>query len=507
MTQTPASSGPNDITAQDEVAGLCSDLIRIDTSNRGDNAGPGERRAAEHVAALLADVGLEPTVLESDPGRTSVITRIEGEHPGRPALLLHGHLDVVPADAADWRVDPFSGQIDGQIDGQMNDGRDEPCVWGRGAVDMKDMDAMILSVVRQRMREGRRPPRDVVLAFLADEEAGGSYGARWLVDNHPGLFEGVTEAVGEVGGFSVTLGGQRLYLVQTAEKGMAWLRLTARGTAGHGSMLQPDNAVTELAETVARIGRHDWPVRLTPAVEAFLAEACAALGIEYGPEAYRQVIDKIGSLSRLTGATLRNTLNPTVLKAGYKVNVVPQVATADVDGRFLPGHEDEFFAEVDSLLGPGVGREFIHHDIALETTFDGDLCDAMTGALLAEDPGARVVPYCLSGGTDAKSFDRRACAASGSRCPRSRPTRTSPACSTALTSASRCPPSSSGRGSGRLPRPLRLTDCPPQPGPARQPGPAAPQPGPSGPQPEPGPRAPGSSFRRIAIGVHPVVLS
>ncbi len=426
MTQTPVTSGHHKITAQDEVAGLCSDLIRIDTSNRGDNAGPGERRAAEHVAALLAEVGLEPTVLDSAPGRTSVVTRIRGEHPDRPALLIHGHLDVVPADAADWQVDPFSGHIGTAADvgaggaerttgiasppstgtSTSTSTGDEACVWGRGAVDMKDMDAMILAVVRQRLREGRRPPRDVVLAFLADEEAGGSYGARYLVDNHPGLFEGVTEAVGEVGGFSVTLGGQRLYLIQTAEKGMAWLKLTARGTAGHGSMLQPDNAVTELAETVARIGRHEWPVRLTPAVEAFLAEACTALGIEYGAEAYRQVIDKIGSLSRLTGATLRNTLNPTVLKAGYKVNVVPQIATADVDGRFLPGHEDEFFAEVDSLLGPGVQREFIHHDIALETTFDGDLCDAMTAALLAEDPGARVVPYCLSGGTDAKSFSR-----------------------------------------------------------------------------------------------------
>jgi acetylornithine deacetylase/succinyl-diaminopimelate desuccinylase-like protein len=424
MTQTPASSGHNDITAQDEVAGLCSDLIRIDTSNRGDNTGPGERRAAEYVAGLLAEVGLEPTVLESAPGRTSLVARIAGEHPERPALLLHGHLDVVPADAADWQVDPFSGHIGTAADAGTSSTssttgpgsgastsantstEEEACVWGRGAVDMKDMDAMILAVVRQRLREGRRPPRDVVLAFLADEEAGGSYGARYLVDNHPGLFEGVTEAVGEVGGFSVTLGGQRLYLVQTAEKGITWLKLTARGTAGHGSMLQPDNAVTELAETVARMGRHEWPVRLTPSVEAFLAEACAALGIEYGPQAYRQVIDKIGSLSRITGATLRNTLNPSVLKAGYKVNVVPQVATAEVDGRFLPGYEDEFFAEVDSLLGPGVQREFIHHDIALETTFDGDLCDAMTAALVAEDPGAKVVPYCLSGGTDAKSFSR-----------------------------------------------------------------------------------------------------
>ncbi len=236
MTQNPATGTP---TAQDEVAGLCSDLIRIDTSNRGDHSGPGERLAAEHVAELLDEVGLESTMLESHPGRTSVVARIAGEDSQRPALLIHGHLDVVPADAADWRVPPFSGDV--------SDG----CVWGRGAVDMKDMDAMILAVIRQRLREGRRPPRDIVLAFVADEEAGGSWGARWLVDNHPELFEGVTEAIGEVGGFSVTIGGRRLYLLQTAEKGIAWLRLTAHGTAGHGSMLQPDNAVTELAEAVA----------------------------------------------------------------------------------------------------------------------------------------------------------------------------------------------------------------------------------------------------------------
>ena len=394
MTQNAAPGSTPGRSAQDEVATLCSDLIRIDTTNRGDNSGPGERQAAEHVAGLLADVGLEPAIFESDQGRASVVTRMAGEDPSRPALLIHGHLDVVPADAADWQVHPFSGEVSGG------------CVWGRGAVDMKDMDAMTLAVVRQRMREGRRPPRDVVLAFLADEEAGGTYGARWLVDNHPGLFEGVTEAIGEVGGFSVTLAGRRLYAIQIAEKGMAWLRLTARGTAGHGSMLQPDNAITELAETVARIGRHEWPLRLTPAVEEFMAAACAAFGIDYTPEVLPQILDKVGSMSRLTGATLRNTLNPTVLNAGYKVNVVPQVATADVDGRFLPGYEEEFFAEVDSLLGPHVTREFIHHDIALETTFDGDLCDAMTAALLAEDPEGKVIPYCLSGGTDAKSFSR-----------------------------------------------------------------------------------------------------
>jgi acetylornithine deacetylase/succinyl-diaminopimelate desuccinylase-like protein len=391
---TPAPAAPRGTSAQDEVAGLASDLIRIDTTNLGDHSGPGERAAAEHVAALLAEAGLEPTVLESHPKRASVVARIEGEDSSRPALLIHGHLDVVPADPDDWQVHPFSGET--------RDG----CVWGRGAVDMKDMDAMMLAVIRQRQAEGRRPPRDVVLAFLADEEAGGNYGAGWLVDNHPELFEGVTEAIGEVGGFSTMIGDRRLYLIQTAEKGIAWLRLTTRGTAGHGSMLQSDNAITELAEAVARLGRHEWPARLTPAVQAFLEGACRALGIDFIQNDTTEVLAKIGPIARMIGATLTSTVNPTMLNAGYKVNVIPQSATAQVDGRFLPGHEEEFLQEVDRVLGPGVQREFVHHAIAVETTFDGDLCTAMTDALLAEDPEAQIVPYCLSGGTDAKSFSR-----------------------------------------------------------------------------------------------------
>jgi acetylornithine deacetylase/succinyl-diaminopimelate desuccinylase-like protein len=387
MTANPA-------TAQDEVVDICRDLIRIDTSNPGDHSGPGERHAAEHVAALLAEVRLESRLLESHPKRTSVVARIEGQDRTRPALLIHGHLDVVPANAPDWRHHPFAGEI---ADG---------CIWGRGAIDMKDMDAMMLAVVRQRRREGRPPARDVVLTFTADEEAGGTWGARWLVDHHPDLFEGVTEAVGEVGGFSLTLGRQRLYLLQVAEKGMAWMRLTARGTAGHGSMIQPDNAVTELAEAIGRLGRHEWPVRLLPSVQAFLEGAAEALGIEFIRNDPGLLLSKIGTVSRVVGATLRNTVNPTVLKAGYKVNVVPQAATAEVDGRFLPGYEDEFYAELDRALGPGVTREFIHTDIALETTPDGALYDAMTSALTAEDPEAKVIPYCLSAGTDAKSFSR-----------------------------------------------------------------------------------------------------
>ena len=391
---TDNTSSIRGTAAQDEVAALASDLIRIDTSNTGDHSGPGERAAAEHVAALLAEAGLEPKVYESHEKRASVVARIAGADSERPALLIHGHLDVVPADARDWRVHPFSGEI--------SDG----CVWGRGAVDMKDFDAIVLATLRQRLAEGRRPPRDIVLAFLADEEAGGTWGARWLVDNHQDLFEGVTEAIGEVGGFSVTIGGKRLYLLQTAEKGMAWMRLTARGTAGHGSMLQPDNAVTEVAEAIARIGRHEWPIRETEAAFAFAKEACEALGVDFNPDDVTSVLAKLGPISRMISATLTNTANPTMLSAGYKVNVIPQLASAQVDGRFLPGHEEEFFHEIDALAGPGVQRDFVHHDIAVETTFDGDLVAAMHAALEVEDPAGRMVPYCLSGGTDAKSFSR-----------------------------------------------------------------------------------------------------
>jgi acetylornithine deacetylase/succinyl-diaminopimelate desuccinylase-like protein len=380
--------------AEEEVVAICRDLIRIDTTNPGDHSGPGERKAAEYVAGLLSEVGLAPAVLESHQKRTSLVARIEGKNSSRPALLIHGHLDVVPANAIDWEQHPFGGEI---ADG---------CVWGRGAVDMKDMDAMVLAVVRQRLREGRKPDRDIVLAFTADEEAGGNWGAGFLVQQHPDFFDGVTEAIGEVGGFSVAVGDRRLYAVQTAEKGLAWMKLTANGTAGHGSMIHTDNAVTKLSEALARVGRHQWPTQLPDATLAFLAKASEALGVEFDPQDPASIIGKLGGMSRMIGATTQHTANPTGLKAGYKVNVIPQTAFGELDGRFLPGREEEFFAEIDRLLGSSVSREFIHHDIALETTADGDLWDAMSSALTAEDPDATVVPYCLSAGTDAKHFSR-----------------------------------------------------------------------------------------------------
>jgi acetylornithine deacetylase/succinyl-diaminopimelate desuccinylase-like protein len=267
------------------------------------------------------------------------------------------------------------------------------------------MHAITRWVIRDRVRTGRLPDRPIVLAFLADEEAGGVLGAHWAVQHHAHLFEGVTEAIGEVGGFSLTVRDDlRLYLVETAQKGIAWMRLTVEGTAGHGSMLSQKNAVTELAEAVARLGRHQWPVRMTPAVREFLDAASAACGVELDPENPEQLLGTLGSIGKIVGATVRNTTNPTMLKAGYKHNVIPGRAEAYVDGRFLPGQEGEFEATLDEVLGPKVKREYLVHDIAVETEFDGALVAAMSTALAAEDPAARTVPYCLSGGTDAKAF-------------------------------------------------------------------------------------------------------
>ncbi len=373
-----------------EVVDVCRELIRIDTSNYGDSEGPGERKAAEYVAALLDEVGIESRLYESQPGRTSVVAQWGGS--SGDGLLLHGHLDVVPAAAEDWQVDPFSGEIQ---DGYL---------WGRGAVDMKDFDAVLLSVVRARQRAGRVPERPITLCFTADEEAGGHQGAEVLVEEHAGEFEGCTEAVGEVGGFSATVRGHRVYLIEAAEKGMAWMRLTARGRAGHGSMINQDNAVSALTAAVARIGAHEWPVRLTPAMRTLLAAVGELAGTEATPENAQELVEEFGGAARMLGAVIRNTCNPTMLNAGYKVNVIPTEASAHVDGRFLPGFEDEFFATIAALVGDDIEIDYVSNQQPWETPYDGALVDAMTRSILAEDADAIVAPYLMSGGTDAKHF-------------------------------------------------------------------------------------------------------
>lgn len=381
-----------DITS--EVVEIVRDLIRIDTSNYGDDSGPGEALAAEYVEAKLKEVGIDAHRYETTSAkRQGVNARIPGKNPDRPALLLHGHLDVVPAQAKDWTFDPFSAEIhDGMI-------------WGRGAVDMKDGDGILLAMVRSWARNGVMPDRDIILDFLPDEEAGSEHGSVWLVENHPEWYRDATEAVGEVGGFSLTLRDDvRLYLVQTAEKGIRWMKLRAEGTAGHGSFLNNDNAVTRLAEAVAAVGNHKFDLALTPTVRDFIKAVSDALGMELSAEDPETLLAQLGPIARIIGATLSNTANPTMLTAGYKHNVIPGTAEAMIDGRFLPGFEDELIKDIENLLPPGVVREDVVNGIALEAPFEGPLVEAMSAAIRAEDPFGTPVPYTVSGGTDAKAF-------------------------------------------------------------------------------------------------------
>jgi acetylornithine deacetylase/succinyl-diaminopimelate desuccinylase-like protein len=388
-----------DQAALDEAVAFTSELIRIDTTNRGGGDGS-ERAAAEYVAERLADAGVAPQLLEKAPGRTNVVARIPGSDPGADALLVHGHLDVVPAEPADWSVHPFSGEV--------RDG----VVWGRGAIDMKNMDAMVLAAVRAWARAGVRPRRDIVLAFTADEEDSADYGSGYLADHHPGLFEGCTEGISESGAFTFHAGdGLRLYPVAAGERGTGWLKLTARGTAGHGSKVSRANAVSRLAAAVARIGEYEWPQRLTPTVRAALKELAAVHGL---PEPdldapgfdSDKLLAELGPAAALVEPTVRNSANPTMLSAGYKVNVIPGSATAYVDGRIVPGGEEEFHATLDRLTGPDVDWEFHHRSPALQAPPDSPVFAAMRAAVQHFDPGGHAVPYCMSGGTDAKQFSR-----------------------------------------------------------------------------------------------------
>ncbi|MFI6876640.1 M20/M25/M40 family metallo-hydrolase [Streptomyces sp. NPDC050400] len=393
-----AFSGTVDQQALDEVVTFTSELIRIDTTNRG-GGDCKERPAAEYAAELLAGAGLEPTILERTPGRGNVVARIEGTDPSADALLVHGHLDVVPAEAADWSVHPFSGEV--------RDG----VVWGRGAVDMKNMDAMILATVRQWARVGYRPRRDIVIAFTADEEASAEDGSGFLADRHAGLFEGCTEGISESGAFTFHDGsGKQLYPIAAGERGTGWLKLTAHGKAGHGSKVNRANAVSRLASAVARIGDHEWPLRLTPTVRAALSEMASVYGIEVDMDAPDLDVDallgRLGPAADLVAPTVRNSSNPTMLSAGYKINVIPGEAVAHVDGRYLPGTEDEFRATLDALTGPDVDWEYEHREVALQAPVDSPTFARMRAAVEEFAPEGHVVPYCMSGGTDAKQFSR-----------------------------------------------------------------------------------------------------
>ncbi|GAA2992178.1 acetylornithine deacetylase/succinyl-diaminopimelate desuccinylase-like protein [Microbacterium terrae] len=373
-----------------EVAAVARDLIRFDTTNFGGGDARGEREAAEYVGAYLESLGLAPEYYEPIPRRTNVMARVPGRDRDKPALVLHGHLDVVPAIADDWSVDPFGGVV---RDGML---------WGRGAVDMKNMNAMILTSVADLLRAGEQPERDLVLAFFADEENGGVEGSALVVKDRPEWFAGATEAISEVGGYSVTIGDRRAYLLQVGEKALLWIRLVARGRAAHGSSLHRDNAVTKLAEAVLALGRAEWPVSLTATTREMTERLAELTGLD--PADPDAVALASGPAAGFLRSSLRTTTNPTGLTAGYKHNVIPDRAEALIDVRVLPGTEEAALADIRRIVGDDVEIEMVLRDIGLEVPFAGSLVESMTAALGRHDPGAPVIPYLLGGGTDNKAL-------------------------------------------------------------------------------------------------------
>ncbi len=387
-----------------ESVDIAQQLIRFDTTN--DDRDVIEQPAAEYVMDLLHEVGLQPELLGPTPGRPSVVVRIPGENRGidvdeetgerRGAVVIHGHLDVVPAVAEDWSVDPFEGVIK---DGML---------WGRGAIDMKNMNAMILAAVREIALSGYVPPRDLIIGMFADEEAGGKHGCQFLVEKHPHLFEGATHAISEVGGFNTHVNGRPVYLVQTGEKALTWYRLTAQGTAGHGSQVNNDNAVAKLARSMAAIGSEPWPLVLTDTVRALLTGTAELTGLPFNPHdeaTLDALVDALGPAKAYVGATLRTGSNLTSMNGGYMANVIPQTATGTVDVRAIPGTEAEVAARIAELTD-GLTIETLHDSPGYESPTTGSFVGAMFGAITAHDPDAVVLPCLLSAGTDNKTLGK-----------------------------------------------------------------------------------------------------
>jgi acetylornithine deacetylase/succinyl-diaminopimelate desuccinylase-like protein len=376
---------------------LLRDLLRIDTSNP-----PGaEQPAAEVCAAHLRGSGLEPQLLAALPARPNVIARLRGEG-GEPPLMLSAHLDVVPADADRWTHPPFGGEV--------HDG----WIWGRGAVDMKHMAAMSLVAVRLLAASGARLRRDVVVALVADEEDGCAYGSQWLVAEHPDEVR-AGFALGEVGGFTLHVGGTPVYPVQVAEKGVCWIRATAHGTTGHGSMPRTDNAVVRLGTFLDRLGTTKLPVHRSAALDRFVGDLAAGLGqparrllpLLLQPTLSGALTDLLArrdpGVARMLDAVVRNTATPTMLSGGTRVNVIPGTATADLDGRIAVGSsEDELLAELRALAGPHIALEVVKGDRApTEHPIDTELFGAIGSVVGAHHPGAVAVPTIVPGFTDA----------------------------------------------------------------------------------------------------------
>ncbi len=376
---------------------LLQRLIQFDTTNPPGNEAP----CIEFIRAILEDAGCETETYAKDPDRPNLVTRISGSGAGTP-LLLYGHVDVVTTAGQQWSRPPFAGEL---VDG---------CVWGRGAADMKGGVAMLLCAFLRAKNEGLQPRGDIVLAVLSDEEAGGDFGAKFLVEEHPRLFDGIRFGIGEFGGFSFELGGKRFYAIQVAEKQMCRLRATIRGPGGHGAMINRGGTMARLSRLLRDLDRKRLPVHITPATSAFIGAVAAEL-----PRPKRLVLQALikpaftdralrlmGPNARTTEPMLRNTATATIVRAGEKFNVVPSEVELELDGRLLPGSRpDDFIAELRQIVGDDVELELIRHDSGPSEP-NLELLELLADVLRELDPDGIPVPILMIGVSDARFFSR-----------------------------------------------------------------------------------------------------
>lgn len=383
-------------------AELCAHFIRYDTSNFGAGESTGETPLAEEIARILREAGYSPELYAREPHRASVMLRVAGTDRELPGLLVHGHIDVVPAEPEQWSVPPFEGRIENGY------------IFGRGAVDMKDMVAMMVATLLDWAEHGVRPKRDILFLFVADEEDRGDWGAGWLVDQHPELFSNISASIGESGGHATPLtaadgSSVMVYPIAVAERGTLHMRLRAEGLSGHGSRPTSDSAVTKLLAATHRINSYRWPLVIGDAVREYITETNTALGyaVDLDTESGVELaIERMGDAGRVARVTVRNSSTTTVLQAGYKVNVIPGIAEAEVDVRCLPGTVESTKETLADLVGPGVSITFFDPGQPTNFSSSSPWFAAMREAVVRYDPDGVVVPYCMGGGTDSKSFMR-----------------------------------------------------------------------------------------------------
>ena len=376
---------------------LLQNLIRFDTSNPPGN----ERLCIEYINGLLKDAGIETTLVAKTPERPNLIARLKGEGKA-PPLLLYGHVDVVTTEGQQWTYPPFEGHL---VDGY---------IWGRGALDMKSGVAMMLAAFLKAKAEESALPGDVIFCAVADEEAGGDYGSRFLVNEHALLFKDVKYAFGEFGGFNLSMGGKCMYPIMVAEKQCCWMKATFHGRGGHGSMPVHNQAIAKLARTLSLLDQKQLPYHITPAVQLMLTSIADALGGVTGlavrgltrPLLAGAIIGFLGERGNIFEPLLHNTISPTILKASDKVNVIPSMVSVGLDGRLLPGFTPKDIEnEMHALLGTEFDLEVVVYDPGPSAPNMG-LFDTLCAVIKESDPQGIAVPYVMSGVSDARFFTK-----------------------------------------------------------------------------------------------------